>query len=150
MSKETQPAMAYPTQAQYERWKAQAEADGYDSVSRFMQDMIEAGMKKFDATVEPDETTHELREQRNDLKTELDTARDRIRRLEDRLHHGERETVRQYVEEHPGATFDEIVQHVIDTVPARVTQHLDTLEGDELRVEEDAYYPADDSGVADR
>lgn len=143
MSKDTQPAMAYPNRSQYERWKARAEADGYDSVSRFMQDMIEAGMKKFDATVEPDETNHELREQRNDLKNELDAARDRIRRLEDRLHQGERETVQRYVEEHPGATFDEIIQHVIDTVPARVTQHLDTLEGEELRVDGDAYYPGD-------
>jgi hypothetical protein len=43
-----------------------------------MQSMVEAGMKKFDGSVEPDETNHELREQRNDLKDELDRTRSRV------------------------------------------------------------------------
>jgi len=132
--------MTYPTEDQYDRWKQQAEE--FDmSVSEFMQAMVEAGLKKFDATVEPDETARELREQRNGLRDELDHARGRIEELETRLYQGERAAVREYIEENPGATYDEIIQHVVDTVPERVTQHLDDLEGEDVSVEDDRYYP---------
>jgi ElaB/YqjD/DUF883 family membrane-anchored ribosome-binding protein len=135
-----QPAMAYPTPEQYETWKA--EANEMDmSVSEWMQAMIEAGRKKFDATVEPDESAQELREQRNDLKEQLDLARDRIEELESIVHHGEQEAIREYIEDNPGATFGEITQHVIDTVPERVNRHLDELEGTAVYVEDEAYHP---------
>jgi ElaB/YqjD/DUF883 family membrane-anchored ribosome-binding protein len=142
MSNDTQPAMTYPTSEQYERWKARA--DDLDmSTSEFMQSMVEAGMKKFDVSVEPDETDQELRKQRNDLKDELDHARDRIVDLEDQVHRGERAAVREYVGDHPeGVEFSGIVQRVIDTVPERVNRHIEDLEGDALRVEGDHYYPA--------
>lgn len=71
MSKNTQPAMAYPTTEQYKQWKDRAEQMDM-SVSEFMKAMTEAGWKKFDANVEPDQTNRELREQRNDLKQELE------------------------------------------------------------------------------
>jgi predicted RNase H-like nuclease (RuvC/YqgF family) len=135
-----QPAMTYPTPEQYEGWKADAEEMDM-SVSEWMQAMVEAGRKKFDATVERDESAEQLRRQRNDLKDELEHARERIEELETTLHHGERETIRQFVKENPGATFGEIVQHVIDTVPERVNRHLDALEGDALHVDGDEYYP---------
>lgn len=148
MSSDTQPAMTYPTAAQYSRWKTNA--DAFDmSVSEYIQAMVEAGAKKFDATVEPDETRRALRAQRNDLKDELAHARTRIARLEDQLHHGERQTVREYIDAHPGASFDAIVQHVIDTVPARVNQHLDDLDGDAITVSDDAYYPIADEETTD-
>lgn len=108
--------------------------------------MVEAGMKKFGASVEPDETNQELREQRNELKTELDRARDRIQELEDAVYYGERRMIKRYVEENPGAAYEEIIQHVIDTVPQRVTTHLDDLEGDELRYVDGGYYPAEIEG----
>ena len=117
------------------------------SVSEFMQAMVEAGIKVdrgFELTMDRDETNRELREQRNDLKDELDRARRRIEALEDRLHRSERETVRRFVAEHPGATFEEIVQHVIDTVPERVNEHLEALEGDEVRIKDGAYYPKEE------
>jgi len=140
---DTQPAMTYPTVEQYDRWIDRA--DEFDmSVSDFMQAMVEAGLKKFDATVEPDETAHELREQRNDLRDELDHARSRINDLETRLYQGERGAVRDYIQENPGATYDEIIQHVIDTVPERVTAHLDDLEGEDVTVKGNGYYPRDD------
>jgi len=143
MSSDTQPAMTYPTTGQYERWKDRAEE--FDmSVSEFMQAMVEAGLKKFDATVDPDETTQELRQQRNDLKEELNRTRARIQTLEDRLHDDERNTVNQYVEDNPGATYDEIIQHVIDTVPSRVSGHLEDLEGESLTTDDGAYYAIDD------
>jgi hypothetical protein len=71
MGSDTQPAITYPTADQYDRWKRQVEE--FDmSVSQILQSMVEAGLKKFDAAVEPDETTRELRDQRNDLRNELD------------------------------------------------------------------------------
>jgi ElaB/YqjD/DUF883 family membrane-anchored ribosome-binding protein len=140
-------AATYPSEDQYQRWQDRADDLGM-SMSEFMEAMVEAGMKKFDAAVEPDKTNQELREQRNELKTELDRARDRIQELEDAVYHGERRTIKRYVEDNPGATYDDVIQHVIDTVPQRVTTHLDDLEGDELRYVDDGYYPAEDGGDA--
>ena len=139
---EKQPLMVYPTPDQHQDWED--DADDMDmSKSEWVQAMVEAGRKKFDAQVEPDESAQELREQRNDLKEQLTIARDRIEELENIVHHGEQEVVREFVEENPGATFGEIVQHVIDTVPERVNRHLDELEGDALYVEDEQYHPTE-------
>jgi len=141
---ESKRAVTYPTNQQYEQWSDRADELGYSSVSQYIQDMTEAGHKKFDARVEPDETNRELRQQRNDLKDELDRTRKRVEELEEQLHRDERATVREYVENNPGAEFGAIVQHVVDTAPERVNQHLDDLEGDALRVEDHHYYPDDE------
>ena len=141
---ESKRAVAYPTEQQYGQWSDHADELGYKSVSQFVQDMTEAGRKKFDATVEPDQTNRELRQQRNDLKDELDRTRERVEELEEQLHRDERATVREYVEQNPGAEFGDIVQHVVDTAPERVNRHLDALDGDALRVEDDHYYPDDE------
>lgn len=138
-------AATYPSEQQYQRWQDRADDLGM-SMSEFMEAMVEAGLKKFDASVEPDETNQELRQQRNELKTELDRARDRIQELEDAVYHGERRTIKRYVEDNPGTTYDEVIQHVIDTVPQRVTTHLDDLEGDELRYVDGGYYPGENGG----
>jgi ElaB/YqjD/DUF883 family membrane-anchored ribosome-binding protein len=138
-------AATYPSEEQYQRWQDRADDLGM-SISEFMEAMVEAGLKKFDASVEPDETNQELREQRNELKGELDRARDRIQELENAVYHGERQTIKRYVEDNPGATYDDIIQHVIDTVPQRITTHLDDLEGGELRQEDGGYYPVDNGG----
>lgn len=114
------------------------------SVSEWMQAMIEAGRKKFDATIEPDESVEQLREQRNDLKEELEHARERIEKLETQLHTSEREKIRQFVEDNPGATVGEIGQELVDTVPERLDPHLDALEGEALIKRGDSYYSAGD------
>lgn len=147
---DSHPTTTYPTEDQYNRWEARADELGM-SMSEFVECMVEAGLKKFEVSVTPDETNQELREQRNDLKDELDRARRRIEQLEDELHHGERGTIRDYVEANPGATYDEIVQHIIDTAAGRVVSYLEGLEGDKLRVETDddgtdLYYPINDGG----
>jgi predicted nuclease with TOPRIM domain len=139
---EKQPAMTYPHPDQYEGWKEEA-AEMDMSVSEWIQAMVEAGRKKFDARVEPDETAAELREQRNDFKDQLDLARDRIEELETQLHYGEQEVIREFVAENPGVTFNDITQKVIDTVPERVNRHLDELEGRAVYVEGDQYYPTE-------
>lgn len=138
-----QPAMTYPTPEQYEGWKADAEEMDM-SVSEWMQAMIEAGRKKFDASVEPDESVQELREQRNDLKAELEHARERIQTLEELAHRSERQAIIEYVEKNPGATYGEIGQHLTDTVPERLQPHLDALEGEELYADGEGFYPTED------
>lgn len=138
----------YPDDDQLERWEERAEELGFQSWSEFIQAMVEAGLKKFDAaSVEPDETKRELREHRNDVKIQLDRARDRIDKLEDAVYHGEWQTIAGYVESNPGATYDDIVQHIIDTAAGRVTSHLEDMEGDVLRADDDGYYHRDE--VAD-
>lgn len=127
---------------QKERWRETAE-DLDASLSEFIRDMVESGMKPFTTEVEHDESAGDLREQRNDLREELRYARYRIEDLEDRIYRGERATIKRHVEENPGASFGEIVQHVIDTTPERINQHLDDLTGDSIRYDpvDDQYYP---------
>jgi len=137
---DTQAAMCYPSSQQYEQWKVWAEERGYDSVSRFMIDMVEAGSKQIDLSVEYDEEPRELRRQRNDLKKELDEARRRIDRLENQLYQGERQAIIEFLEDHSdGATFGEIVQHMIDDAPARIADQLDRMEGEDLSVDGSRY-----------
>lgn len=143
MGEDTHPTMTYPTEEQYARWERRAEEHDM-SMSEWVECMVEAGLKKFDATVQPDESVRELREQRNDLKAELRTARNRIEQLEDELHHGERGVIRDYVAANPGADYADIVQHVIDTAPSRIVDRLDALEGDVIRYEDGGYYPLND------
>jgi len=130
----------YVADEQYHRWDSHAERLGM-SLSEFIEAMVEAGMKKFEPTVEPDMTNQELRDQRKELKQELDHARRRIQQLEDAAYHGERSTIKRFVEQNPGVGYDEIMQHVIDTVPQRVTIQLDELEGVEIQNTDDRYYP---------
>jgi hypothetical protein len=136
---ESKHAATYPTHQQHDRWAARADELGM-STSEFIEAMVEAGMKTFDASVNPDETNRELRQQRDDLKEELDRARERIQELEDAVYHGERQTIKEYVQTNPGAPYDEIIRHVARTVPERVTAHLDDMEGEELLFEDDRYY----------
>lgn len=138
-SKDTQPAMTYPPESLYEDWTTQAE-EMEMSVSEWMQAMIEAGRKGFQNSVSLDETELELRQQRNDLKRELRNARDRIEDLEDRLHEGERAAIIDYVRRNPGATYEEVVQHVQDSAPGRIDAVLESLEGDKLLYDEQGYY----------
>jgi len=150
MSSGSHSTSAYPTEEQYKRWEQEAEELGM-SMSEFVKCMVEAGIKKFETNVTPDETNQELRKQRNDLKEELERARDRIDWLENELHHGERGAIGDFVKRNPGATYDEIVQHVIDTAAGRVTSHLEDLEGNALQVKTDEngtelYYPSKDGG----
>ncbi|WP_199242156.1 hypothetical protein [Halorubrum sp. SD626R] len=137
---DTQAAMCYPSSRQYEQWKTRAEERGYDSVSRFIIDMVEAGSKQMDISVEYDEDPRELRRQRNDLKEELDDARRRIEALEDQLYRGERKAIIEFLNSRSdGATFAEIVQCLIDDAPARVAEQLSQMEGDDIVTEGSLY-----------
>jgi molecular chaperone DnaK (HSP70) len=148
MSSDSQMAATYVPHRQYTRWKGRAESLDM-SVSEFIKNMVEAGNKKFEATVEPDETASELREQRNHYQRELERTQERVSTLEARLDQGERAKIRRFIESNPGATFDEITTHLVENIPERTNKLLETLEGDSVRVEDDAYYPATESGGGD-
>lgn len=137
-------AKCYPTEEQYTEWKDRADEMGM-SVSQWIQNMAEAGHKKFDADVEPDDTRLELREQRNQYKRDLEEARDRINVLEDRLVDTEHRAIREYIEKNPGCTWDEVVQKLVDTTDERALRHLDAMEGDSIRRDEDdRFYSMED------
>jgi len=140
MSSDSQMAATYVPNQQYTRWKSRAESLDM-SVSEFIKSMVEAGNKKFEATVEPDETASELREQRNHYQQELERAQVRVSKLETRLDQGEKAKIRRFVESNPGATFEEITTHLIETVPERTNELLESLEGKNIRVDGDRYYP---------
>jgi ElaB/YqjD/DUF883 family membrane-anchored ribosome-binding protein len=136
---ESKVATTYPTEGQYERWKN--EADNLDmSTSEFIRSMTEAGMKKFTVDVEPDETNHEIRQHRNDLKEELEHSRERVKELEEQVYRGEKSQIENFIQENPGSAFGEIVQEVIDTAPERVNRHLEDMEGDSIRSDGEVFY----------
>ena len=140
VGEDTQPAMCYPHSQQYEEWQTRAERQGYNSLSRFMIEMVEAGSKEIEISVALDENESELRSQRNELREELREARNRIAELESKVYSGERQEIINFLAEHEdGASFPEIVQHLIDDAPARVAKQLDEMEGDELTRENNRY-----------
>jgi len=143
-SSETQATMTYPTTEQHARWKR--EADAMDmSLSEFIQAMTEAGLKKFDVDVEPDESLSEVRRQRNDLKRELDRSRNRITKLEEQLQTRERQRIKSFVAENPGVELSDIIQDLIETTSDRAPHQVaDLVAVGELHHEDGAYYPNDE------
>ena len=116
---------------QKERWQRVASEEFDTSLSAFIRDMTEAGLKKFDARGSGDADSEELRRLRSenaDLRDELADARARIDRLRDELERGERARVRAFVRENPSADFGEVLQASIDTAPERVNRHLDSID----------------------
>lgn len=115
------------------------------SLSEFIQAMTEAGLKKFDVDIEPDESMSEVRRQRNDLKRELDRTRDRVGKLEEQLQTREREAITSFVEAHPGTELQEIIQEMIETTSDRVPKQVEHLVAiGELRYEDGEYYSNDE------
>ena len=141
LSEDTKYAVCYPSIPQYKQWENRAEAMGYNSVSQFMTEMIEAGYTQIGGTIAYDEETSELRTQRNELKQELDSARERINQLEEQLYRGERRPILQYLaQRETGASFAEIVQQVIDDTPARVAEVIEEMEGDQIESTDGHYH----------
>ena len=144
MSSDSQMAATYVRPTQYDRWKDRAE-DLDMSVSEFIKGMVEAGNKKFEATVKPDEETRELREQRNYYKSEVDRMQSRVSTLEDRLDRGERSEIVDFVEENPGVPVAEIYQRLLRTLQERTNDNLEELEGEEIVIHDDVCYLIEDA-----
>lgn len=141
---DTQPAMCYPSERQYGRWKQKADDNGM-SVSEFMQAMIEAGIKQLeDISIEPDETRRELRQDRNEYKQRWETAQQRIEHLESRTNTAERQTIIDFVHDEQSVQLDQIVNEVSSTAGVRVRNHLDVLLGDEIATDGAYYHPIDE------
>lgn len=148
MAKRT--ASCYPTVEQHDRWRARADELGM-TLSDFVASMVEAGVKAaegFEPGVRADEAAGELREQRNELRDELDAARGRIGELEERAYGGERREAERFAAENPGCTHGELVQHLQSTVPGRVPRLAGDLVVDERPDGRDGYWPRDDQGAA--
>ena len=134
-------ALTYPTENQYERW--QDRADKLDmTMSEFLQSMVEAGMKVdegFEPSIEEDESKQDIRQQRNRLKKELDRSRERVSELEDHVYYSERKALKRYLENNPGASFEELVEFMKSTVAERMNEYLDGF-----YAEPDGFYPTAD------
>lgn len=146
----TQHVAAHVPDEVYRTWKA--EADSMDvSLSKYVKMMAISGRKKFERTVEPDETRADLRKQRNDLRNELRRARNLINELERQLSVTERPDIIEYVEENPGVEQEDIIQHILNTTNGRVTRLLTEMEGAELRIDsKERYYAGDNAGGNDQ
>ena len=140
VSDDTKYAVCYPSVPQYRQWESRANEMGYNSVSRFIVEMVEAGYSQISSTITYDEETSALREQRNELKRELDASRERIDRLEEQLYRGERRAIIEFLDHREaGASFADIVQHSIDDTPARVAETLEHMEADQITSEDGVY-----------
>ncbi|WP_267642066.1 hypothetical protein [Haloarchaeobius amylolyticus] len=138
VGEDTQPTMCYPQKAQHAKWKQLADERGYKSLSRFIIQNVERGYKNLNLNLR--NGSDELRKQRNDLKRELDQTRLRLQEVEEQLYRGERESVLEFLEHQSGgATFPELVQHIIDDAPVRVAELVDQLDGDEIEYVDGEY-----------
>jgi hypothetical protein len=66
------------------------------------------------------------------MREELAQARERINRLEDLVHGGERAEIKRFIRENPGTSWEEVVEDVTQTAGHRVTDHLDAMDGEDL------------------
>ena len=139
----TNQVATYPTDEQLTRWKNRADERGM-SLSQWVSHMVEAGQKKFEIEVTPDETSSELREQRNQLRRERDRARKRATELEQQLFNDERQEIIDFVQENPGVDQAAVHQRIIETASDRVPDQLDSLEGRKLVKRDGTYYPMED------
>ncbi len=138
-------ATCYPPESLYLKWKDHAERLDM-SASQFLIRMVETGRKQIDVQESTNDSLRELRQQLTDLQRELNRQRTRNKELERQLQHTAHAEIVSYVEENPGATTPQIIQHIADTVPGRVVGHLDVLEEDTLEVEDGAYYLRNSDG----
>lgn len=135
-------AATYVTDEQHTRWKSNA--DGRDmSFSAWLEAMVEAGMKKFEPRVTPTESVTDLQEQRSDLRSELEQARERISHLETQLYSGEQQAIIDHLKKNDGAALGELVQMSIERSPERIHSNLDQLGTDVTHENETYYYVGD-------
>lgn len=136
-------AKTYPSERQYQEWKEAAKRNGM-SVSEWIQAMVEAGRKPFTVDVDADRTRKHLRQQLDDRENELERARRRVQKLERQQRQSEIAAIREYVKRNPGCHYEDIQRHIIDSSAQRTTDHIESMRGEDIRKEDDGYYPADE------
>ncbi|WP_136602226.1 hypothetical protein [Salinigranum halophilum] len=138
----------YPTEEQSERWSRRAEELGMTK-SDLVASMVEAGLKAAEGFehVGLDETEADLREQRNELRDELEAARARVADLEERVYRGERREAERFVSENPGCSHSELINHLQSTVPGRMDRVTEGLVADETPDGGEGWYLPGDEGT---
>lgn len=133
-------ASCYPSCSLYEQWEEHA-AELDLSKSQYIIRMVEAGRKQLSVDESTYTTSRELRKQLANLQDELERQQARNEDLNRQLQQTAHAEIRSVIQENPGLTTPQIIQHVADSVPSRVAAHLDALEGTHLCQEECRYYP---------
>jgi predicted nuclease with TOPRIM domain len=121
-----------------ESWEELADEMGM-STSEWANAMIEAGLKKFDRDIQPDESKRDLRRRNSELWSDYQTLRKERDRLEKQLHQTERRAVLEFVEENNGCRYKEIAKHLSKNQASRLTKLLDALDGQEIEIDEDGH-----------
>lgn len=128
------------TVEQDERWRLRSDELGYPSLSQFIGAMTESGLKKFDGSVVTKQTQDKGINTNDSISLELDAAHDEITQLQSQLAREGRDNIVEFVKKKDGPTYSEIVKHIIESTPARVTSQLEAILGDELIVDENGRY----------
>lgn len=147
LAEDTTQATVYPPKDLYATWREHAEELDM-SLSKFTISMVEAGRKQFSVDSEADESIRRLRQESADLQREVERKRDRIAELERQLGQTIQRDIVEYVAENPGVTAPQIIQRMVETMPARVSNQIDLLLGEELSYTDDGFYVPDQSGEA--
>jgi hypothetical protein len=63
---------------------------------------------------------------------------------------GEHQIIVDYVQENPRAKYQEIIKHLLEAVPDRLTRHLDDIEGDTLVIRDDGYHVREEASLDGR
>ena len=119
----------YPTEEQWSRWEAEMEDRGFETPNQFVQAMVEAGLKRFDVEVHPNETVNELREERKQLCQSVEELEKHYSNLEEHLAASDRGAVNRFLDENPDAEYDVVLDHVRESAPKRVTRYIDEWDG---------------------
>jgi TolA-binding protein len=106
--------------------------------------MVEAGRKQLNVDESALSTNQELRQQLANLQNEVQRQQERNEDLERQLQQTTHTDICSFIDENPGSTTPQIIQHIADSVPSRVAAQLDALEGTHLRREGGQYYLTED------
>lgn len=121
-----------------ESWEEQANEMGM-STSEWANAMIEAGLKKFDRDIQPDESKRDLRRRNTELWKKFHELKKERDSLEKQLLQTERQAILEFVEENNGCRYKEIAKYLSKNQASRLTKLLDALDGDEIEIDESGH-----------
>ena len=122
----------YPTEEQWDRWQDEMEARGFETPNQFVQAMVEAGLKEFNAEVKPNKTVEELRDENRQLREQVEELRDHANDLENELVNTDKGVVYRYLHRNPKADYEAVLAQARETAPERVTRYIDEHSGQDM------------------
>lgn len=126
----------YVPEKQYEDWKEKSEEMDM-SMSEWVMGMVEAGQKKFDRDIQPDESKRELRKRNTDLWKDFQAATEERDRFRKQLLQTEQPEILEFIGKNQGCRYKEIAKHLAQNRGSRLTQMLDVMDGDEIEIDEE-------------